>query len=328
MTFFKNKKNILCAAVGIILTVAVCTAAFSRSERPPVSETKFLLDTVCTITLYEWSDDENAIMDGAFDLCGRYDKLLSTTASDSDIYRMNHSHGKTVTVSEETAELIGRAVHYCSLSGGEFDITIYPVKALWDFSGDSPTLPNEDKLSKAVKRVDYRKIKVNGTDITVPDGVGIDLGAIAKGFIADRIADYLRSNHVVSAIIDLGGNVYAIGSKPDGGSWRVGIRQPFGSQEADVAEVKNASVVTSGIYQRYFELEGKIYHHILRSSDGMPCDTGLYSVTVISKNSEQCDALSTICMLLGYENSIPILDRFNDIKAVFITSDNRIIHYG
>ena len=176
--------------------------------------------------------------------------------------------------------------------------------------------------------VDYRKIKVNGADITVPDGVGIDLGAIAKGFIADRIADYLRSNHVVSAIIDLGGNVYAIGSKPDGGSWRVGIRQPFGSQEADVAEVKNASVVTSGIYQRYFELEGKIYHHILRSSDGMPCDTGLYSVTVISKNSEQCDALSTICMLLGYENSIPILDRFNDIKAVFITSDNRIIHYG
>ncbi len=324
----KNKKVILCAAAGIIIIISAITALMSGAQKQPVSETRFMLDTVCTVTLYQWDGDENEIINGAFELCGRYDRLLSTTVSGSDIYRINHSHGQPVTVSPETAELITDALNYCEMSGGEFDITIYPVKTLWDFSGESAVLPDSRKLSAAAAMVDYTKVNVCGTTVTIPKGSGIDLGAIAKGYIADRLVEYLKTGNVTSAIVDLGGNIYAIGSKPDGDSWRVGIRQPFGSGEADIAEITDASVVTSGVYQRYFELDGRIFHHILRSSDGMPCDTGLYSVTVISKKSEQCDALSTVCMLLGYEKSIEMLDDTDGIKAVFITSDNQIMYYG
>lgn len=286
-----------------------------------------MLDTICTVTLYDWNGDGNRILTGAFELCAQYDRLLSATKSGSDIDRINHSKGKPVKVSQETAQLLTRAIEYCRLSSGEFDITIYPVKNLWDFSGESAAIPDAAALSKAAESVNYTKVSVDGSTITVPDGMGIDLGAIAKGFIADKIAHYLRKNNVTSAIIDLGGNVYALGSKPDGSSWRIGIRKPFDDGEADVAEVSDSSVVTSGIYQRYFERDGKIYHHILRSSDGMPCDTGLYSVTVISSCSEQCDALSTVCMLLGYEKALPLLDQFNGVHAIFITSDNQIIYY-
>ena len=318
---------ILCSAFVIIIIVSLITFIISHNEKQPLSETRFMLDTVCTVTLYDWKGDGNAILNGVFGLCGTYEKMLSATVSGSDIYNINHSRGNPVEVSQETAELLQRALHYCRMSGGDFDITIYPVKALWNFTGEGSDIPDADALVKAVSKVDYTKVSVEGTTVTLPDGMGIDLGAIAKGFIADRIAGYLREKGVASAIIDLGGNIYALGSKPDGSYWRVGIWQPFGDGEADVVETSDASVVTSGVYQRYFEKDGIIFHHILRSSDGMPCDTGLYSVTVISRHSEQCDALSTVCMLLGYENSLRILKEFPGIQAIFITSDNQLLYY-
>lgn len=323
----KKNKIILCAAVALLFITTVITASFSRFDREPVSQTEFMLDTICTVTLYDWNGDGNRILAGAFELCAQYEGLLSATKSGSDIDRINHAKGNPVKVSQETARLLTRAIEYCRLSSGEFDITIYPVKNLWDFSGESDAIPDAGSLSKAAESVNYTKVSVDGSTVTVPDGMGIDLGAIAKGFIADKIAHYLRKNNVTSAVIDLGGNVYALGSKPDGRSWRIGIRKPFEDGEADVVEVADSSVVTSGIYQRYFERDGKIYHHILRSSDGMPCDTGLYSVTVISSCSEQCDALSTVCMLLGYEKALPLLDQLNGVRAVFITSDSQIIYY-
>ena len=327
-SFTDNKKRILSASILIIIIIAFAAFFFRGREKQPVTETRFMLDTICTVTLYDWQGNGERILDEAFNLCGDYEKLLSATVSGSDIYRINHSGGTPVKVSDETAGLLERAKNYCLLSGGEFDITIYPVKSLWDFSGDSDSLPNAKKLSKAAALVDYSKITLDGATVTLPDGMGIDLGAVAKGFIADRVADYLRESGVTSAVIDLGGNIYAIGRRNDGNLWRVGIQMPFAEGEADVVETADSSVVTSGVYQRYFEKDGKIYHHILRSSDGMPCDTGLYSVTVISDCSEQCDALSTICMLLGYEKSKALLDRFAGIRAVFITADGQILHYG
>lgn len=311
----------------LIVVFAVVTFVISHREKEPLSETRFMLDTVCSVTLYEWNGDGNVILDEAFGLCGTYEKLLSATVSSSDIFHINYSDGKPVEVSQETADLLKRALEYCRLSEGEFDITIYPAKTLWNFSGEDSSLPDRNALVNAASMVDYTKVAIEGTTVSVPKGMGIDLGAIAKGFIADRIADCLRENNVTSAVIDLGGNVYALGSKPDGSCWRIGIRQPFGEGEADILETVDASVVTSGVYQRYFKKDGIIYHHILRSSDGMPCETGLYSVTVISESSEQCDALSTMCMLLGYDRSLPLLSQFPEAQAVFITSDDRILYY-
>ncbi len=323
-----KKKRSLCFALILILTAAAVTFLLSHREKEPLSETRFMLDTVCSVTLYEWPGGGSSILDGAFGVCGKYEKQLSATAPSSEIYLINHSDGNPVEVSQETAELLQRAIEYCRMSGGAFDITIYPAKSLWHFNGDDASLPDPESLAHAASLVDYTRISLDGRTVTLPAGMGIDLGAIAKGFIADRIAEYLREKNVASAVIDLGGNVYTVGSKPDGTRWRVGIRQPFGEGEADVVETVDSSVVTSGVYQRYFEKDGKLYHHILGSSDGMPCDTGLYSVTILSGSSEQCDALSTICMLLGYEKSLALLSEFPETEAVFITSDNRLLYYG
>lgn len=322
-----SKKLLLGSAIVLLLLLSFITFIISHSEKEPISETRFMLDTICTLTLHDWQGDGSEIIDGAFGICKKYDHLLSTTVSGSDIYNINHSEGKPVKVAEETAALIRRTMQYCEMSEGEFDITIYPAKSLWDFSGDNANIPDQKELAKAASKVDYTKVNINGRTVTVPKGMGIDLGAVAKGFIADRIAEYLKAHKVTSAIIDLGGNVYVLGSKPDGTNWRVGIRMPFANEEADVVETSNASVVTSGVYQRYFEHDGRIYHHILRSSDGMPCETGLYSVTIISKSSELCDALSTVCMLLGYEKSVSMLCGFSDVRAVFITSENQLLYY-
>lgn len=319
----KPFKNLLWALGVLLLTTATALVIiFSREKTPDskISRTEFMLDTICTVTLYDRKSDGSALLEGAFHLCGQYEQLFSATVSGSEVYQINHSHGAPVTVSPETAQLLAHAVEYSRQSNGAFDITIYPVKQLWDFGGGSDALPDTTALQNAVKRVDFTRIQIDGTTVTLPDGMGLDLGAIAKGFTADRMADYLRGEGVTSAVIDLGGNVLTIGSKPDGSDWRVGIQEPFGQSNIDVVEVSGQSVVTSGIYQRYFEKDGVIYHHILSAKDGMPCDTDLYSVTIIGDCSEQCDALSTVCMLLGYERAKALLENYPDVRAIFVTN--------
>ncbi|MDD6394664.1 MAG: FAD:protein FMN transferase [Firmicutes bacterium] len=323
----KNKTVLVVAILGIAAACSLITLLLTGKPNSPASRTEFALDTICTITLYEWDGAANEILDNAFDICADYEKLLSATVSESDIYKINHSNGKAVTVNSETASIISDALEYCRLSDGAFDITILPVKNLWKFGSDGAAIPDSEAITKMLGFVDYTKISIDGCNITLPKGMGIDLGAIAKGYITDRVAEYLKQQNVTSAVIDFGGNVYAIGSKPDGSNWKIGIQKPFAdsSEQSKVVEVSNSSVVTSGVYQRYFEQGGNIYHHILNAKTGMPCDTGLYSVTVISENSEKCDALSTVCMLLGYEKSAALLSEMPDVQATFITSDYKII---
>ena len=322
----KRKSSvILMITVLLLLLIGTVTALLSLSKKDPVSQTELALDTLCTVTLYEWSGDGEAILSDAFALCRRYETMLSTTVSGSDIYTINHSHGKTVTVSPETAALLSDALYYCELSGGQFDITIYPVKQLWNFSGNSSAVPEKKALDRALRQVNYRHIVIDENRVTLPEGSGIDLGAVAKGYITDRIAEYLQSRHVRAAVIDLGGNIRVIGAKPDGSSWKVGIQKPFDSGSIKTIEVTDKAVVTSGVYQRCFVKNGVLYHHILDPSTGMPCDTGLSSVTIIAPSAEAADALSTVCMLLGYEKSCLLLQNLPHVQAVFVTSDNQIL---
>ncbi len=325
----KNKTALIAIVIGIIIIILLSFAIIKMKGKSPVSRTEFSLDTICTITLYEWDGNEDELLDDAFEICSDYEKILSSTVSTSDIYRINHSNGKPVTVAPDTATVILNAIEYSKLSRGLFDITILPVKNLWDFGGDNSNIPHSDDLEKAVRFVDYTKISVEGCEITLPKGMGIDLGGIAKGFITDRVADYLKQQKVTSAIIDFGGNVYVIGNKTDGTNWKIGIQKPFGesAQQIKTIEAHDTSVVTSGVYQRYFKREGKLYHHILNAKTGMPCNTGLFSVTIIDESSEKCDALSTVCMLLGYEKSMKILSQYPDIQAVFVTSDYQVLTY-
>lgn len=320
----RNVKRLI-GLVAVVAVTAIAAAAVMLSrETLPMAHTEFMMDTVCTVTLYDWDGSGDGIMDGVFDVCRECDAALSVSVSTSDVYHINHSDGRPVIVSERTVALLERAETYAAASGGSFDVTVYPVRRLWDFSGGHDSVPSEEALAAAVKLVDYTKLKTDGTSVTLPKGMGIDLGAVAKGYAADRMAQYLKEHQVRSAVIDLGGNILVVGNKPDGSNWRVGIQRPFGDGNIDVVEVRDRAVVTSGVYQRYFEKNGVLYHHILDPHSGKPCHTGLYSVTVIGENAEQCDALSTVCMLLGYDNAVKVLEHYPNVTAVFVTSEYEI----
>ena len=186
--------------------------------------------------------------------------MFSTTNTDSELYKLNHANGQPFTVSSETANLIQEGIHYSELSGGAFDLTIEPVSALWDFKADKPTVPSSDAIAQAVSHVDYTKVDIQDNTVTLEDPeAGIDLGAIAKGYIADQVKTYLKKQGIKHAIINLGGNVDVIGTKPDGSKYNIGIQKPFDESGEAITSVqlKDQTVVTSGIYERYFKKKRK-----------------------------------------------------------------------
>lgn len=195
---------------------------------------------------------------------------------------------------------------------------------MWDFHSDDPKLPQPSAIKKAVADIDYRNVKINGNEVALENkGAAIDAGGIAKGFIADKMKEYLLSRGVTAGMINLGGNVLAIGEKDDKSAYTIGIQRPFDETGAVMAavEIKDMSVVTSGIYERCFELDGILYHHILDTDTGYPYQNGLLSVSVISKNSVDGDGLSTSCFALGLEKGMELIESVEDAEAVFVTSD-------
>ena len=216
------------------------------------------------------------------------------------------------------------------MSNGAFDITIGSISSLWDFKAESPSIPDAAAIADDVSHVNYKNIMIQDNTVRLLDPYAkLDVGAVAKGYIADRLRDYLEEEGIDHAMIDLGGNIIAMGSKLDGSDYNIGIQKPFDENGTPITSVKlsDKSIVTSGVYQRYFEQDGKIYHHILDPATGYPCENNLYSVTIITDSSLTADALSTTCFLLGYEKGMNLINQLNNVDAVFITNDNQI-HYS
>jgi len=283
------------------------------------SKTGFMLDTVVTIKIYNAGE---SILDEAFELCKYYEKIFSKTIGESDISRLNLSEGKPVKVSDDTIFLLKRAIYYSNLSQGKFDVTIYPVSALYDFKSENPKVPADEEIKEALKHVDYNNIVINGNEVTLKNGAQIDLGGIAKGYIADKIKEFLISKNVKSAIINLGGNVLLVGEKPKEGNFVVGVRKPFADGELiGNVHVKDVSVVGSGTYERYFKVGDTIYHHILDVKTGKSVQNSLDCVMIIAKNSVDADALSTIAFILGYEEGSALIESLPDTEAIFIFKD-------
>lgn len=311
---------------GLIFLCCMFTTSCSQE---PVDGTRFLFNTICTLTVYsEENPDESAeeIIEGAFDLCEEYENMFSRTIEGSDIDRINNSNGQPVEVSPDTVDIIGEAVRYGEISGGAFDITTAPLSILWDFEGDAPSVPPAGEIEELLKTVDYTKIRVEGSTVTLePPAKAIDLGAIAKGYITDRLVEYLTDKGVTSAIISLGGNIYAIGTS-DGRPFRIGVQDPAGEGGAILGyvEISNKSVVTSGDYQRFFVQDGKVYHHILDPETGYPTDNGLASVTIISDRSTDGDALSTSCFVLGLEDGMELVNGIDGVEAIFVDHDGNM----
>lgn len=297
-------------ALILILILLFCSGCNTKVYT--ATETFFIMDTVVTIS----ADCDGKVIKEAFELCKYYDNLLSRTKECSDIYKINNSDDY-VTVDEETVQLIKKAIYYCDLSEGRFDITICPVSRLYDFK--SNTLPKEEDIKKALEKVDYKRIEIDKNRVRLKDGE-LDLGAIAKGYITDKVTELLRSRGVKRATVNMGGNIYTFGDKKSD----IGIREPFGNGIIATVNGSEGTYVTSGIYQRYIEKDGKIYHHIIDSKTGYGVENELSSVTVIGKSSADADALSTSCMLLGLENGTALIESIKDTEAVFILKDNTI----
>ena len=298
-------------------------------QAEPISESRLMLDTFCTITIYDSLDQ--SIIKEALDLCEEYEGLFSISAEGGDVWRINHAGGAPVTVSQQTAEVIRAGIEYAELSGGMFDITIGRLSTLWDFSGQSG-VPTEPEIADARATVDYRQVSISGNTVLLANPEAwIDLGGIAKGYIADRAAGFLRDRGVAGAVIDLGGNIVVVGRKTDGKPWRVGVTKPF-SERSDligVVETGEASVVSAGVYERQFMEDGVLYHHILDPKTGMPVRSDVIGATVVSEGSMEGDALSTTILLLGSSGAAVVLDESPGfIGAVMILDNGEILQYG
>jgi len=317
------KKPIALLLCALTMLMPLCACSQDTPETAePMSSTGFLLDTVVVITLYNGQSRET--LQGAFELCQQYENLLSKTIEGSDVWNINHAGGQPVEVSSDTAEIIRSALHYSEITAGAFDITVGPISSLWNFKSENPSVPAQADIDRLLPYVDYTGVSLEGNTVTLRDAnMQIDLGGIAKGFIADKLAQYLKKNRVTSAIINLGGNTYALGAKEGGSDWSVGVQDPFGRVQTPIAAVyvQNKSVVTSGIYERYFELDGVLYHHILDPSTGYPVRNDLTSVTILSDKSIDGDALSTSCYVLGLEKGMELIESLDGIEAIFIDTD-------
>lgn len=309
----------------------------------PVTMDGFFLDTVCSISIYDKGEAGREIISQSFSKIQDYENQLSKTKEKSDISLINNGHSQWVQVHPETAEIIKKGVFYSRLSRGVFDISCGGLTDLWDFhiaddvTHKGGTVPEIEQIQEELAHVDYNNIKINEakSSVKITDSkTKINLGGIAKGYIADKIADHVEGLGSKSAVINLGGNIVLVGGKYNGKTeenFKIGVKDPLSTngELLGYVEGKNLSVVTSGTYERYFIVNGKKYHHILDTNSGMPCETDLIQVTIISPRgkSADSDAISTICLALGEKKGIDFIDKINSNEnsnvymAIFFNKD-------
>lgn len=316
-------------AIFLLLAILLPLLNGCGTNAEPISRTGLYFDTVVQVTIYDAKKEK--CLDECMELAGTYEKMLSPTIEGSDIWNINQSGGKPVSVSDETAALLETALTYCEMTEGRIDITMETVSGLWDFHAETEgQIPDKTAISEALSHVDYHNLLVEGSTITLLDPESqISLGFIAKGYIADKLKEYLLSQNIESAIINLGGNLLAIGQKPDGSSFQFGIQMPFETQGTPITAlpVSDKSVVSSGVYERYFYQDATLYHHILDTSNGYPVQNDLLGVTILSDSSTMGDALSTTCFILGPDEGMRLVESLQDVEAVFITNDYAL-HYS
>ena len=310
-------------ALVLILVCALNLVGCASAQPKKQTAVGFYLDTVITLTAYV---DDATVLNDALAECGRYERLLSRTVEGSDVWRINHAGGQPLEVSNETLEILDVARQVSERSGGMFDVTIAPVSTMWDFTSGTALVPDADAIAKAATLVDYTKVKTDGGLVILPEGMMIDLGGIAKGYIADAVKGYLAERGVESAVLSFGGNIVTIGLKPDGSPWKVGIQdidKPTGEYML-VSLNYGGSTVTSGIYERGFESGGVYYHHILDPNTGWPVQNELASVTIFSDSSMWGDALATAAFSLGTEAGTRLIEGIDGVEAVFIARDRSV----
>ena len=293
-----KKKSLAALALVLALFLGILWHLHGTKEsKKPLERSGFLFDTVIAVSLYDKQDE--AVLDEAFQLLEQYEEIFSPTKSESELYRMNHRGS-----------------------------TVLPLSSLWNFSGGEAKVPAEADIETAVSKVDYRHVRIDGDVIDFGDDVTqIDSGSTAKGYIADRLKDFLVEKGVKSAIINLGGNVLCIGEKAKGEPFHIAIRKPeeHSNEVVKILDIDGLSVVSSGVYERFFDLDGVHYHHILNPRTGYPYQNGLVSVTIVGPSSAECDALSTAVFTLGREEGMALLEKTEGYYGYMILEDGSIL---
>ena len=321
-----SKRRFFYSAVLIIFAAVLLCGC---TEKPkPIRQTELALGTVCTVSLFDSGD--KALLPASFSLISELENSISKNLRESEISALNRNAGLSpVKLSEPVFNLLTIAQKYSILSEGMFDVTIDPVVELWGIGTDHAAVPSRDALCHAVSLVDYRALVLDSdarTAFLPRKELAVDLGGIAKGYIADQVRDFLVFGGASGGIIDLGGNILVFGRKPDGSDFRIGIQDPFGGRGSSIGVVTMAqgSVVTSGIYERFFEQDGKRYHHIFDTRTGFPVENTLAGVTVITQDSVSGDALSTAVFALGLEKGMALVEKNSGVDAIFITKDKEV----
>lgn len=301
-------------------------ASCSHQEFFPHAEN--VLGTVCSINLFEKGTEKN--YEDIFKRLREIDSEFNVNLEFSDVSRINAASGKkSVEVSNDVVFVLKKSLETSVATNGKFDPTIGPIVKLWGINTERAGVPESADLEKAKKLVDYRKVQIDEAMKTVfltDVGMSLDLGGIAKGFAADEIAGICRQKGIKRAVIDLGGNIYIYGRKKDKSQWKIGVKNPFDPDKkpALVVSIDAGTVVTSGTYERFFESDGKKYHHIFDVSTGCPVQNGLVSATVVSGSSIEADAMSTSLFALGIDEAKKFLKENPELGVIFIDEKKNV----
>ncbi|WP_255883923.1 MULTISPECIES: FAD:protein FMN transferase [unclassified Ruminococcus] len=308
----KAKASFMLLLIFFILILTGCNGGEVKAQL-------YAMNTVVDLTFY--GGDETALVSSELN---RLESILSVTREQSDISKINASNGNTVTVSEDTANVLKTAQTVYSDTQGCFDPTIYPVLRLWGFTGDSFRVPADSEINGALEKVGFASVSIDGCSLTAPKGVELDLGGIGKGYAGKMCRDLLKKSSVQSALLSIGGNVQTVGLKPDGSRWTVALKNPDGGDALCKISIGECAVVTSGGYERYFEENGKRYHHIIDPKTGRPAESEFKSVTVICEDGAVADALSTAFYVGGREVISKYLSGNSDVEVILYTNDNKL----
>lgn len=308
---------------AILLLLLIILITGCSQEEVKTTNTYFYLDTVITITLYE---DNPSLFNAIEEEILRLENIFDFDLEASEVYQLNES--KSIQASSDLIDIINQSIKISEETQGYFDITSGPLIDLWDINNraDGEKPPNKEDIDRLRNKVNYQAIEINNNNVTIATDQKINLGAIAKGYIADQIITLLKEHDIEKALIDLGGNTYVLGEKSENTLFKIGIQNPFKNRGEIVASfvAKNESIVTSGIYERYFETDGQLYHHLINPYTGYPSKNELLSVSIITPSSTLADGLSTGIFLMGLEEGLKTVENLKDVEAIFITKSKDV----
>ncbi len=315
--------------MGVLISCILFYTIFSmimhtkKGSTEPFKTEFFGMNTYITFTAYG-ADAEEALK-AAEKKISELEAAWSVTEETSEIYQMNRSNGKPITLSAETAEVVDYALSMAEETDGALEPTIYPILRAWGFTTGKNQVPNEEEIRELLSHVGYKKITLTDNQIQIPKEMQLDLGAVGKGYAGDLVTEFLREKGITSALLDIGGNIQAISSRPDGTDWQLGIRNPFGEGTLGVLSVTDKAVVTSGNYERYFVGDdGKEYGHIIDPGTGYPAENNLASITIIAEEGKQGDALSTAMYVKGLEGAIAYWEEHPNFEMIAVTNAGEI----